>query len=132
MDMRFLMKQAQQMQARLQEAQERTRMLLHLVDVADASQWPADAVRAIEKELADFSGALSSKPRWLVATKLDALQDRSRREAFEGLCRGRGQMPMFISAVTGEGLRQLVFAVHEELSRQGPAYGAAAPAGGAG
>jgi GTP-binding protein len=97
---------------------ERTRMLLHLVDISDATWEPGDAVRAIEKELAEFSAALSSKPRWLVATKLDSLQDATRREAYEDICRERGLVPFFISAVTGDGLRQLVFAVHEELSRQ--------------
>jgi GTP-binding protein len=100
---------------------ERTRMLLHLVDISDASREPGDAVRAIEKELADFSEALFSKPRWLVATKLDALQDEGRRGAFERLCRDRGQAPIYISAVAGSGVGQLVFDLHREISarRQG-------------
>jgi GTP-binding protein len=105
---------------------ERTRMLLHLVDVSDPLWEPSDAVRVIERELAEFSAALSSKPRWLVATKLDALQDTARREAFELLCQDRGQAPIFISAVTGLGLRELVFAVFEEISglrRTAPAGG---------
>jgi GTP-binding protein len=96
---------------------ERTRMLLHLVDISDPLHEPGDAVRVIEKELADFSAALFSKPRWLVATKLDALQDAGRRGAFERLCADRGQAPIFISAVAGQGLRQLVFSAFEEISR---------------
>ncbi len=88
---------------------ERTRMLLHLVDLSDPMQEPEEAIRIIESELETFSGILFSKPRWLVGTKLDALQDEERRTRFEALCRERGQEPILISGVTGEGLRSLVF-----------------------
>jgi GTP-binding protein len=98
---------------------ERTRMLLHLVDISDPLLEPEDAVRVIENELADFSETLFSKPRWLAATKLDALQDEGRREKFEQLCASRGLAPIFISAVTGEGLKQLVYRIHDELSHAG-------------
>jgi GTP-binding protein len=94
---------------------ERTRMLLHLVDLSDPVEEPADAIRIIEGELEAFSPVLATKPRWLVGTKLDALQDDTRREAFIGLCRARGQEPIFISGVTGEGLRELAFAVDDAL-----------------
>jgi GTPase len=94
---------------------ERTRMLLHLVDLADPVQEPAEAVRVIEGELLAFSEVLAGKPRWLVGTKLDALQDEDRRAAFEALCRARGQEPLYISGVTGEGLRPLVFQVFDFL-----------------
>jgi GTP-binding protein len=88
---------------------ERTRMLLHLVDLADPMQEPEDAIRIIESELQTFSEVLFAKPRWLVGTKLDALQDEERRARFEAICRARGQEPILISGVTGEGLRPLVF-----------------------
>jgi len=88
---------------------ERTRMLLHLVDLSDPMQEPEDAIRIIESELQTFSEVLFSKPRWLVGTKLDALQDEDRRARFETLCRERGQDVLLISGVTGEGLRPLVF-----------------------
>jgi GTP-binding protein len=91
-------------------------MLLHLVDLADPVQEPADAVRIIEGELKAFSPVLAAKPRWLVGTKLDALQDDDRRAAFEQVCADRGQKPIFISAPTGEGLKELAFAIHEALA----------------
>ncbi|WP_243384813.1 GTPase ObgE [Geothrix alkalitolerans] len=94
---------------------ERTRMLLHLVDLSDPITEPAEAVRVIEGEVEAFSSVLAAKPRWLVGTKLDALQDDERRTAFETLCAGRGQKPIFISGVTGEGLRELAFAVDAAL-----------------
>ncbi len=95
---------------------ERTRMLLHLVDLTDPVQEPEDAIRIIEGELTAFSEVLASKPRWLVGTKLDALQDEDRRGRFEALCRARGQEPIFISGVTGEGIRELVFRLGAALA----------------
>ena len=62
-----------------------------------------------------FSPILAGKPRWLVGTKLDALQDEARREAFVALCADRGQKPIFVSGVTGEGLRELAFDVDAAL-----------------
>ena len=50
-----------------------------------------------------------------MGTKLDALQDEARKEAFVALCEARGQKPIFISGVTGEGLRELAFAVDDAL-----------------
>ena len=96
---------------------ERTRMCLHLVDLTDPMQEPEEAVRIIEGELKAFSPVLASKPCWLVGTKVDALQDDVRRERFEVLCRERGQEPLFISGVTGEGLRPLVFKIGEALAK---------------
>ncbi len=96
---------------------ERTRMLLQLVDLSDPIEEPADAVRIIEGEVQAFSPVLAAKPRWLVGTKLDALQDDARRNAFVALCADRGQAPIFISGVTGEGLRELAFAVDAALKR---------------
>ena len=99
---------------------ERTRMLLHLVDLADPVTEPAEAIRVIEGELAAFSPVLAAKPRWLVGTKLDALQDEARKEAFAALCAERGQPPICVSGVTGEGLRELAFAVDAALKAGAP------------
>jgi len=95
---------------------ERTRMLLQLVDLADPVQEPETAISVIEGELKAFSEVLFSKPRWLVATKLDALQDEDRRARFEAICKARGQEPIFISGVTGEGIRELVFKLGRALA----------------
>ncbi len=95
---------------------ERTRMLLHLVDLADPMSEPGESIRIIEGELKAFSEVLYQKPRWLVGTKLDALQDEERLARFEALCRERGQEPIVISGVTGEGLRPLVFKLGAALA----------------
>ena len=94
---------------------ERTRMLLQLVDLSDPMTEPDEAIRVIEGEVQAFSPVLAAKPRWLVGTKLDALQDDTRRQAFVALCEARGQAPIFISGVTGDGLRELAFAVDDAL-----------------
>ncbi|HEX5765574.1 MAG TPA: GTPase ObgE, partial [Woeseiaceae bacterium] len=62
---------------------ERTRLLLHLVDIAplDASTNPADQIKAIEEELKKFSADLAAKPRWLVLNKVDLLPAEDLPEA---------------------------------------------------
>jgi GTP-binding protein len=90
-------------------------MLLQLVDLSDPMTEPDEAIRVIEGEVLAFSPVLAAKPRWLVGTKLDALQDDARKEAFEAICASRGQKAIFISGVTGEGLRDLAFAVDDAL-----------------
>lgn len=53
---------------------QRTRLLLHLVDVVDAEgRDPVDQVRLIAEELDQFSSDLAARPRWLVLNKTDAL-----------------------------------------------------------
>jgi GTP-binding protein len=91
-------------------------MLLHLVDLSDPMSEPEQAVQVIQDELKAFSAVLAAKPCWLVGTKVDALQDDDRRLRFEAMCRARGQEPILISGVTGEGLRPLVFRVAEALA----------------
>jgi GTPase len=94
---------------------ERTRMLLHLVDLSDPCQDVGEAIRIIEGELRAFSPTLAAKPRWLVGSKLDALQDEGAREAFLAACGARDQEPIFISGVTGEGIRPLVYRLADFL-----------------
>lgn len=94
---------------------ERTRILLHLVDLSDPILEPEEAVRIIRNELESFSPELLSKPYWLVGTKVDALQNKLRRTQFEKLCYSYGHEPIFISGVTGEGIRNLVFKISNAL-----------------
>ena len=62
----------------------RTRLLLHLVDIAPADgSDPVEAVRTIEHELARFSPELADRPRWLVCNKIDLLPEAER----EARCR---------------------------------------------
>jgi GTP-binding protein len=96
----------------------RTRLLLHLVDVAplDASEDPADQVRKIEAELAAFGGELADQERWLVLNKCDLLEAaalaRRRAEVLEALA---WAAPVYeCSALTGAGTAVLM----EDLMRR--------------
>jgi GTP-binding protein len=97
---------------------ERTRVLLHLVDVSESSgRDPINDLHVIREELAAFSPSLPGKIRFIVATKMDIVAEASRLEALEAQCR-RDCLPLLkISAVTGVGISELVFAVDGELKR---------------
>lgn len=100
---------------------ERTSLLLHLVDVSEMSgREPAADFHVILGELGSFSETLAAKPMFVVATKMDAAQDPARVESLEAAAKERG-LPVFrISAVTGEGLRELVRAAASAVLRQEP------------
>ena len=98
---------------------QRTRLLLHLVDIApiDPNADPAREVRAIAKELEQFSAELAEKPRWLVINKIDLLADDdlavARDMLLEELDWGG---PVFeVSAATGAGTEALGHAVMQAL-----------------
>src|SRR5262252_7087558 len=97
----------------------RTRLLLHLVDVApaDESADPARDARAIVAELKKYDPALHRKPRWLVFNKIDMLPGEQRDTVVGDLLRRlRWRGPSFrISALAGEGCRELSMAVMKFL-----------------
>ncbi len=87
---------------------ERTRLLLHLIDVAEnAERDPVEEYRIILNELKSFSAGLAAKPMLIVASKIDAAGNGDRLEAVRSFCR-KERKPLFeISAVTGAGLEDL-------------------------
>jgi len=93
----------------------RTRLLLHIIDAAPFEEGadPARDAKSIATELKKFDPALYRKPRWLVLNKMDMLPAEERKTAVAKLVRGlRWRGPSFcISALTGEGCRELSFAV---------------------
>ncbi len=93
---------------------ERTKVLVHLVDVSEFSgRDPVEDFKIILKELAAFSDELASKPMLVVATKMDAAQDPDRVAKLKRAAQRR-KMPFHrISAVTGEGLEELLFAIEK-------------------
>jgi GTP-binding protein len=97
----------------------RTRLLLHIVDAAplDEAADPVRDARAIAAELKKFDPALYGKPRWLVLNKMDMLPDSNREAEVAELIRGlRWRGPSFcISAISGEGCRELSFAIMKFL-----------------
>jgi GTP-binding protein len=94
---------------------QRTRVLLHLVDIAppDPEADPVRDARAIARELKKFDPQLAAKPRWLVLNKRDLLPDReAEAKAREIVRRLRFRGPHFlISGASGRGTRELCAAV---------------------
>src|SRR5579864_5886738 len=110
---------------------ERTRLLLHLVDIAplDPEADPVRDARAIVTELRKFSRELAAKPRWLVLNKRDLLPDEEAEKRARAIVRAlRYRGPHFlISGATGEGTRELSAAVMA-LLQESAAEAAAASA----
>jgi len=92
---------------------ERCRVLVHLVDLA-AEGDPAEDLATIEAELAAFDPELMERARLVVGSKLDAARDERRRR-LQGAAAERGLAYYEVSAVSGEGLEELVGAVARRL-----------------
>ena len=100
----------------------RTRLLLHIVDLAplDPGADPARQAKAIVKELRKFDETLYRKPRWLVLNKGDLLVPAERERAARQFLRDFGWKgkSFIISALTGEGCRELIYAITEHLEQR--------------
>jgi GTP-binding protein len=100
----------------------RTGLLLHVIDAApyESADTPVEAARKIIRELEKWSEELAIKPRWLVLNKIDRLP----REEVDVHCRAIVEElgwtgPVYkISAINGEGTRELMFAIMEFLEQQ--------------
>jgi GTPase len=104
---------------------QRTRVLLHLVDIAppDPDADPVKDARSIVKELKNFAADLAAKERWLVINKIDLLESQeAKRRAAEIVRRLRWKGPVYlISGATGAGtaeLKQAVMTYLEEHPRE--------------
>ncbi|MDP9239944.1 MAG: GTPase ObgE [Actinomycetota bacterium] len=91
---------------------ERCAVLVHVVDTAteDPGRDPVSDVDALEDELAAYGG-LAGKPRLVVLNKVDIPQGRELAEMIRGELVERGLPVHLVSAATGEGLRELSFAL---------------------
>jgi len=111
---------------------QRTRLLLHLVDIAplDPDADPVRDARTIVRELKKFSRELAARPRWLVLNKRDLLpREQAEKRARSIVRRLRYRGPYFlISGATGEGTRTLCEAVMGLLEGQDAAARAPASA----
>jgi len=101
---------------------QRTHVLLHLVDMApfDEGADPAKEVRALAEELKKYDPALAKKPRWLVFNKADLLDAKEAKKRATALAKKlRWTKPWFVvSAIKGEGTRDLTFAVMDFLDEE--------------
>ena len=99
----------------------RTRLLLHLVDIAplDEETDPVEQVRAIESELEKFDEELLQRPRWLVFNKADLLPPEEREKRAKALVRKlKWKQPWFlVSAITREGTWPVCLKIQDFFDR---------------
>ena len=88
---------------------ERTRLLIHVVDVSMADgRDMIDDFDKINQEIAQYSPALAARPQIVAANKMDALEDPERYKAFEAYVKEKG-IPVFpISAAGRQGIEALL------------------------
>jgi GTP-binding protein len=96
---------------------ERTKVLIHLVDVSSASgRDPVQDFDTINEELRLFDRKVAAKPQIVAANKIDALDDPERLAALERRVK-KAKLPLFrISGVTGEGVRALLEAAWRDIA----------------
>ena len=99
----------------------RTRLLLHIVDLAPIDQSnPADAAQTIVEEITAFSPSLAERDRWLVLNKIDQLLDDEREELKQAVIeRLDWKGPVFlVSALDKEGTKELSQAIMRYLDER--------------
>ena len=101
---------------------DRCRLLLHIVDIsAFEGRDPIEDIKVINRELERYSPELATRPQIIVANKVDAL-DRELVDipAFEAFVKQQGYELFYISAVTGEGVDELIKRTAERLTELPP------------
>ncbi|WP_303786665.1 Obg family GTPase CgtA [Azovibrio restrictus] len=107
---------------------QRTRVLLHLVDLApfDPAADPVHDAIAIVEELGKYDPELLAKPRWLILNKLDLIPEGERQERVEAFLKAYRRQSGFagphfaIAAISGEGCREITYALMETLEQMAP------------
>jgi GTP-binding protein len=97
---------------------ERTRLLVHLVDVSDSSGRP-DVIKDVEVilgELSSFGAHLEDKPMIMVASKIDVV-NKDKVAALKKYCKKKKLKLYEISAVTGKGIPEFTHALADAITR---------------
>ena len=107
---------------------ERTKLMLHLVDVSSSSgRDPVEDYEIINRELANYSEDLAARPQIVVATKIDALDEPERLEALKKRAKKDKKQFFEISSVTRIGVDELVNAVSRLIDAMGHDKAESAP-----
>ena len=100
---------------------ERTRVMIHIVDAASTEgRDPVDDIYKINKELEKYNPEIASRPQVIAANKIDCIYDDGEKSPIDILkeeFEPQGISVYPVSAVTGEGVRQLLFHVRELLDK---------------
>lgn len=88
---------------------ERTRLLLHFLDVSGSEgRNPVEDFKVINEELKKYNKKLSTRKQIIVANKIDIMQDNSLYAEVEKMAKDKDLELFKISAVTGEGIKELM------------------------
>ena len=94
---------------------ERTKLLVHLVDMSETGRNPEHDFQTLMAELASFNEDLARKPMIVLASKMDVAEDPEKVQAIRRLAEGLG-LPFYeISSVTGQGIEALKFVLAERV-----------------
>ena len=95
---------------------ERTKLLLHMVDVSSLSgRETVSDYETVNSELASYNPDLAARPQIVVATKIDALDDPIRLESLRARAEADGKQFFAISSATNRGISELVNALAARL-----------------
>jgi GTP-binding protein len=100
---------------------ERTRLLVHMLDVSGATgREPLRDFDVINEELASFNPKLAELPQIVALNKVDVPGAGEIAAPVDRAIRARGYEVHLISAVTGQGVQELIFDIAEQLDQLGP------------
>ena len=101
---------------------DRCRLIVHIVDIASTEgRDPLEDMRTINNELSIYSPGLATRPQIVVGNKIDALNEGSiYKEKFEEYCKENNLPLYYISAATGEGTKELCYAIFQKLQTLPP------------
>jgi GTP-binding protein len=94
---------------------ERTKVLLHLIDATEDDV--AGAYRTVRHELKAYGAGLERKKEIVALSKCDALDAETLRERAEALKKAARKTPLVLSAVSGQGVKDALFALAREIGR---------------
>ncbi len=95
---------------------ERTRLLLHVIDVSGVEgRNPVEDFNIINEELKQYSEKLANRKQIIVANKIDSMQDETLYKELEKMAKEKNIEIFKISAVTGEGLKELLTRVTQVI-----------------
>ncbi len=95
---------------------DRCRLLVHVLDIAGTEgRDPIEDFKTINEELKKYSASLASRPQIIVGNKIDAVEDPTTLEKYRQFASDNGYDFHLISAATGEGIKELVYAIWNKL-----------------
>lgn len=94
---------------------ERTKVLLHLVDATEENV--SAAYRTVRRELKAYGAGLEHKKEIVALSKCDAVDEETLQERAEALRKAARKKPLVLSAVSGVGIKDALFALASEIAR---------------